>query len=79
MIRGPALGEPPKSRDPITNHTSQRQLDVAPQHSCTPSIRGTTEEALSLGWCAREDLNLHSFRNQILSLARLPFRHARNR
>ena len=30
-------------------------------------------------WCAREDLNLQSFRNQILSLARLPFRHARNR
>ena len=29
--------------------------------------------------CAREDLNLQSFRNQILSLARLPFRHARNR
>src|SRR5713101_390624 len=28
-------------------------------------------------WCAREDLNLQSFRNQILSLARLPFRHAR--
>ncbi len=23
-------------------------------------------------WCAREDLNLQSFRNQILSLARLP-------
>lgn len=23
-------------------------------------------------WCAREDSNLHSFRNQILSLARLP-------
>src|SRR5436189_4794189 len=30
-------------------------------------------------WCAREDLNLQSFRNQILSLARLPFRHARVR
>ena len=29
--------------------------------------------------CAREDLSLQSFRNQILSLARLPFRHARNR
>ena len=28
-------------------------------------------------WCAREDLNLHSFRNRILSPARLPFRHAR--
>ena len=30
-------------------------------------------------WCAREDLNLHPFRDQILSLARLPFRHARIR
>ena len=30
-------------------------------------------------WCAREDSNLHPFRDQILSLARLPFRHARNR
>ena len=30
-------------------------------------------------WCAREDLNLQPFRDQILSLARLPFRHARNR
>jgi hypothetical protein len=28
-------------------------------------------------WCAREDSNLHPFRDQILSLARLPFRHAR--
>src|SRR5579862_3505082 len=28
-------------------------------------------------WCAREDLNLQPFRDQILSLARLPFRHAR--
>src|SRR4051812_32673255 len=25
-----------------------------------------------VSWCAREDLNLHSLRNQILSLARLP-------
>jgi hypothetical protein len=30
-----------------------------------------------LGWCAREDSNLHPLRDQILSLARLPFRHAR--
>ena len=29
-------------------------------------------------WCAREDLNLQPLRDQILSLARLPFRHARN-
>ena len=29
--------------------------------------------------CAREDLNLQPLRDQILSLARLPFRHARNR
>src|SRR6187402_1438241 len=26
-------------------------------------------------WYPEQDLNLHSFRNQILSLARLPFRH----
>ena len=31
------------------------------------------------GWCAREDLNLHPLRDQILSLERLPFRHARNK
>ena len=30
-------------------------------------------------WCARGDLNSHPFRDQILSLARLPFRHARHR
>ncbi len=29
-------------------------------------------------WCAREDLNLQPLRDQILSLARLPFRHARS-
>src|SRR5439155_14618600 len=29
-------------------------------------------------WCAREDLNLHPLRDQILSLACLPFHHARN-
>ena len=29
-------------------------------------------------WCAREDLNLHPLRDQILSLARLPFRHSRD-
>ena len=28
-------------------------------------------------WCARKDLNLHTLRYQILSLARLPFRHVR--
>ncbi len=32
---------------------------------------------LHLLWCAREDLNLQPLRDQILSLARLPFRHAR--
>ena len=30
------------------------------------------DSTLFEGWCAREDLNLQSFRNQILSLARLP-------
>src|ERR1041384_7814167 len=29
-------------------------------------------------WCARGDLNSHPLRDQILSLARLPFRHARD-
>src|SRR5436190_20121596 len=28
-------------------------------------------------WCAREDSNLHPLRDQILSLACLPFHHAR--
>jgi hypothetical protein len=32
-----------------------------------------------ISWCAREDLNLQPLRDQILSLARLPFRHARVR
>jgi hypothetical protein len=31
------------------------------------------------GWCAREDLNLHPLRDQILSLACLPFHHSRIR
>ena len=30
-------------------------------------------------WCAREDLNLHPLRDQILSLACLPFHHSRDR
>ena len=34
---------------------------------------------LRKAWCARRDLNPHSLRNQILSLARLPFRHVRSR
>src|SRR5882672_10621735 len=29
-------------------------------------------------WCARGDLNLHPLRDQILSLACLPFHHARS-
>src|SRR6266849_9100499 len=37
----------------------------------------STPSQRAKNWCAREDLNLQSFRNQILSLARLPFRHAR--
>lgn len=32
----------------------------------------------STKWCAREDLNLHPLRDQILSLACLPFHHSRN-
>ena len=38
-----------------------------------------TFKKASESWCAREDLNLQPLRDQILSLARLPFRHARNR
>ena len=38
-----------------------------------------TRPTASESWCAREDLNLQPLRDQILSLARLPFRHARNR
>ena len=30
-------------------------------------------------WCGRRDLNSYASRHQILSLARLPFRHARTR
>ena len=30
-------------------------------------------------WCGRRDLNSYAVRHQILSLARLPFRHARVR
>src|ERR1039458_6569289 len=37
-----------------------------------------TRDSASESWCAREDLNLQSLRNQILSLACLPFHHARN-
>jgi site-specific DNA recombinase len=33
----------------------------------------------STTWCAREDLNLHPLRDQILSLACLPFHHSRAR
>jgi site-specific DNA recombinase len=45
-----------------------RPMDAGVSHE-TPAVQSTT-------WCTREDLNLHSLRNQILSLARLPFRHA---
>jgi hypothetical protein len=34
--------------------------------------------SFSCQWCAREALNLHPLRDQILSLARLPFRHSRD-
>ena len=46
-----------------------------PHSSSSPAPSAAVSE--STVWCAREDLNLQSFRNQILSLARLPFRHAR--
>ena len=42
-----------------------------------PSIRLRSKHWSIVKWCAREDLNLQSLRNQILSLACLPFHHAR--
>ena len=47
-----------------------------PTSNTSPSLGDETGE--SIIWCAREDLNLQSFRNQILSLACLPFHHARH-
>ena len=31
----------------------------------------------TVGWCGRQDLNLHVVKHQILNLACLPFHHAR--
>src|SRR5262245_61238515 len=44
----------------------------------TPPSSRSDEISQSPMWCAREDLNLHPLRDQILSLARLPFRHSRD-
>ncbi len=40
-------------------------------------MNGLSKPRRVVEWCAREDSNLHPFRDQILSLERLPFRHAR--
>src|ERR1043166_366271 len=59
--------------------------EKTPMEIPQPDLRPTVVKASknlqnreSSVWCAREDLNLQSFRNQILSLARLPFRPVRN-
>ncbi len=47
-----------------------------------PEGDGDSQDALRAHykhWCAREDLNLHPLRDQILSLACLPFHHSRLR
>ena len=46
--------------------------------SATPSLH-SDKNWWSTKWCAREDLNLHPLRDQILSLACLPFHHSRKR
>jgi hypothetical protein len=77
--RGSVRFGPPPGRDSWPDllarfaATSKRRKRRAPSGGLPPSISGCTGPE----WCAREDLNLQSFRNQILSLARLPFRHAR--
>jgi hypothetical protein len=42
-----------------------------------PSLSSDDNNWWSTKWCAREDLNLHPFRDQILSLACMPFHHSR--
>ena len=58
---------------PSSGEVSRRQT----ASEQTPSVQTPAFSHNRPIWCAREDLNLQSFRNQILSLARLPFRHAR--
>jgi hypothetical protein len=72
------------SRKTVTFSFSQ-PYDFIPSVLASRSV-ATANTSPSLGdenpestiWCAREDLNLQSLRNQILSLACLPFHHARN-
>ena len=47
---------------------------LAPVSTCGSQSDQKTQRQL---WCAREDLNLHPLRDQILSLACLPFHHSR--
>src|ERR1051325_10190014 len=59
----------------------ERMPTETPQPALQPTVVKASKNLQnheSPVWCAREDLNLQSFRNQILSLARLPFRHVRN-
>ena len=54
----------------------RRDMTAAQRRTLLETIEADTKTGAI--WCAREDSNLHPFRDQILSLARLPFRHARN-
>src|SRR5437588_12991148 len=59
---------------PLSRATSSTR---PPPTRCHGSTGRVGRNDVDKPWCAGEDLNLQSFRNQILSLARLPFRHAR--
>ena len=58
-------------KERIHNHLLGRRLHEG-NHSV--NVRAARRKK----WCAREDLNLHPLRDQILSLACLPFHHSRN-
>ena len=67
--------------------THRRSSEQGPREECdnfAPKFRppvmqqAESSKTPTKPWCAREDLNLHPLRDQILSLACLPFHHARN-
>jgi site-specific DNA recombinase len=57
----------------LASARSAQLVNSSKRHGDLPQNSQSSE------WCAREDLNLHPLRDQILSLARLPFRHSRKR